>query len=61
MSAFLATWLHKRLNKQDTYYLEIIAVLLLKFILLGLLWWWFFADSKQLVNEAILANKLFGI
>jgi hypothetical protein len=39
---------------------EITIALLVKFSLLAGLWWLFFAGSKQPVDEASIADKIFG-
>jgi hypothetical protein len=44
----------------SSFSLEISLALLVKFLLLAGLWWVFFAGKKQLINEEIIAGKIFG-
>jgi hypothetical protein len=50
----------KLTRRSGSFGLEITAALLLKFLLLVGLWWLFFAGNKQPVDEAIIADKIFG-
>jgi hypothetical protein len=44
----------------SSFSLEISLALLVKFLLLGGLWWVFFAGKKQLINEEIIAGRIYG-
>lgn len=51
----------KLASRPISFSLEITAALLLKFLLLAGLWWLFFAENKQPVDGAIIADKIFGV
>ena len=57
----LLTLFFKKLTGRKTSFgLEITVAVLVKFLLLGGLWWLYFAGNKQPVDEAVIADKIFG-
>lgn len=54
----------KKSSKQaffSSYSREISLALLVKFLLLGGIWWLFFFGNKQPVDEALIADKIYGV
>jgi hypothetical protein len=47
-------------NEKAAFGREIIAAVMLKFLLLAGLWWFFFKDHKQPVDGNLIAAKLFN-
>jgi hypothetical protein len=60
INSFFSSCFKKIAGRGAVFGWEITLAVLVKFLLLGGLWWLFFAGNKQPVNEAIIADKIFG-
>jgi hypothetical protein len=60
INSFFSSCFKKIAGRRAVFGWEIAFAVLVKFLLLGGLWWLFFAGNKQPVNEAIIADKIFG-
>lgn len=56
----LSLFFKKIMGYEVAFGREIGVALLLKFLLLCSLWWLFFAGKKQPVDEAMIAEKIYG-